>query len=270
MFADNGRRIWLRRWLFGVGLGVATMTTVLGSANFCVAGERLVVFAAASLTEALSAAAESYPPQELVLSFAASSMLARQISQGAPADVYISADPLWVEHLGRHLRDGTQVALVSNRLVWIIPATDFPSPTEYQQNFPLGNHPLEWLGHGYLAVGDPTHVPAGRYARTALVDLGWWNDVEHRLLPAGNTRLALAYVARAEASLGIVYRSDAWSEPQVQVLTEVPFRESICYLGAVVATSTHAHATSFLNFLQTPEIQELFQHMGFVPRPSGC
>lgn len=261
--------IWLGRWLFCFGLTIAVTTMVFGGVDSGAAHERqLVVFAAASLTEVLGKAAERYLRDEVVLSFAASSMLARQIAQGAPADVYVSADPLWVEHLGQYLRDGSQVVLVSNRLVWIVPSTGLS--TESQRGFSPGDHPLDWLGHGYLAVGDPTHVPAGRYARAALIELGWWNDVEHRLLPAGNTRLALTYVARGEAHLGIVYRSDAQSDPRVQILAEVPSREPICYLGAVVATSTHTHAISFLDFLQTPEIQELFQQMGFVSPTSGC
>lgn len=230
------------------------------------AREPLVVFAAASLTDALTIAAERYSRAEVVLSFAASSVLARQISYGAPADIYISADQLWMDQLGH----STQVMLFGNRLVWIVPVGMRSSS---RQDTSLSGessdvNPLDWLGHGYLAVGDPTHVPAGRYARTALIALGWWDDVKARLIPAGNTRLALAYVARAEAPLGIVYRSDARLEPRVRVLMEIPSSEPICYPGAVVGE--HIEAASFLAFLQTPDMQELFQQLGFIPRASGC
>lgn len=253
------------RWCFWLGL-----VLVAGGASLK-AREPLVIFAASSLTDALTVAAERYSRAEVVLSFAASSVLARQITYGALADIYISADQLWMDRLDRYL--DTQVVLFGNQLVWIVPAgamaPGWPDSLPADGDLPDIN-PLDWLGHSYLAVGDPTHVPAGRYARAALVALGWWGEVETRLIAAGNTRLALAYVARAEVPLGIVYRSDAQLEPRVRVLMEIPSQEPICYPGAVVATSKHIEAASFLAFLQTPEMQELFQQMGFIPRASGC
>ena len=231
-----------------------------------------VVFAAASLREVLDAAADAFARERggprPVLSYAASSALARQIEQGAPADLFVSADREWMDHLERrgHLRAGTRVTLAANRLVLVAPAAGPPPTLRVEPGFALAAA----LGPGgRLAVGDVAAVPAGRYAKAALESLGVWRSVSDRLAQAENVRVALALVARGEAPLGIVYATDARAEPRVRVVGAFPetIHPPIVHPAAVTASSRSARAGAFLEFLRSPAGGALLAAHGFAAPP---
>lgn len=231
-----------------------------------------VVFAAASLKEALDAAADAFARERggprPVLSYAASSALARQIEQGAPADLFVSADRDWMDHLERGglLRAGTRATLASNRLVLIGPSA---GPAQARRLAP-GVALADALGPGgRLAVGDVAAVPAGRYAKAALEALGAWPSVAGRLAQAENVRVALTLVARGEAPLGVVYATDARAEPRVRIVDTFPeaSHPPIVYPAAVVAASRSARAAAFLDWLRSPAGVAVFAAHGFAPVP---
>jgi molybdate transport system substrate-binding protein len=238
-------------------------------------GGPLLVFAAASLTNALNAIGPLYTRrygEPVTFSFAASSTLARQITAGAQADVFFSADTDWMDYLqSRHLIDpATRRDIVGNRLALIAPSGSRVSIVIHK-GFDLAG---ALGGSGRLAVGEPKSVPAGRYASDALHSLGVWDSVADRLLPAENVRAALAYVARAEAPLGIVYETDALIEPRVRIVALFPpsSHPLIDYPAAVVA-ATHegplrsraAAADRFVRFLASADAQQIFHKYGFLP-----
>lgn len=226
----------------------------------------LLVFAAASLTDAGRAIGRAYTRQTgqaLAFSFAASSTLARQIEAGAPAAVFISADTKWMDALQeRHAIDPrTRRIVASNRLALIAPAASRIELT-------IAPHCAlaAALGSGRLAIGEPSSVPAGIYARAALVSLDLWGSVADRLLPAEDVRAALEYVAHDEAPLGIVYRTDALIEPRVRIVGLFPPRSHppITYPAAAVA-GAGADAARFIHFLVGPDAQAIFHKYGFAP-----
>jgi molybdate transport system substrate-binding protein len=227
--------------------------------------KRLTVFAAASLQESLDAAAKLWTGrsgQPVVVSYAGSSALARQIEQGAPADVFVSADREWMDHLqGRGLIDpATRTLLVRNRLVLVA-----PSSSSAVVSLRAGELRAALGTDGRLALAETAGVPAGRYARQALQSLGLWTEVQDRLAESDNVRAALAYVARGEAPLGIVYATDARVEPKVRVLARIPSQhhEPIVYPMARVASTEAAHADGFLRFLAGPQARAVFARAGF-------
>ena len=224
----------------------------------------LVVFAAASLTEALDVLNGAFTARTHVAmkaSYAASSVLAKQIEAGAPADVFFSADPEWMDYLQQRqlLRAGTRRDVLGNSLVLIAPA-DSSVQLKIAPGFALG----QALGEGRLACADPDSVPAGLYARAALIKLGVWDGVQSRLARAENVRAALAYVARDEAPLGIVYRTDAQAEKRVRVVDVFPqdTHPPILYAAAATANAP-AQAQRYLEFLSGPQGQEIFRRYGF-------
>jgi len=199
----------------------------------------LLVFAAASLTNVLGELAPAWEKSGGVpvkLSFAASSVLARQIEAGGNADVFISADQEWMDYLqARNLiSQPSRVNLVDNRLVLIAPA-DSKIELKIKRGFDL----VGALAGGRLATGDPDTVPVGRYARSALMSLGVWNQVADRLVRADNVRSAMTFVARGEAPLGIVYATDAQIDQKVRVVATFPDNSHapITYPAAVTATA---------------------------------
>ncbi len=220
-----------------------------------------LVFAAASLKNALDEAAASYG-KRTVVSYGASSTLARQIENGAPADVFISADLEWMDYLEKKglLAPGTRRDLLGNRLVLIAAATS-PLRLEPAAGFPIGKA----LGSGRLAIADPQSVPAGKYAKAALQKLGVWNEVTGRLAPADNVRAALAFVARGEAPLGIVYATDAREEPRVVVAGVFPegTHPPIVYPAAVLR-GARPGARELLDFLASPPARAIFGKHGFA------
>jgi molybdate transport system substrate-binding protein len=228
----------------------------------------LLVFAAASLTdvlEELGALFTRETAQPVKFSFAASSALARQLEAGANADVFLSADVEWMDYVEAHelIDRKSRRDLLGNRLVLIAPAASQVS-LELVPGFPLAAA----LGSGRLATGDPDYVPAGRYARAALSSLGVWSDVADRLVPAESVRTALAYVARGEAPLGIVYQTDARIEPGVRVVAVFPesTHHPITYPVAVTHEA-RAGAVRFVAFLRGKAAGETFRKFGFLTLP---
>ena len=226
----------------------------------------LTVYAAASLTDALGeigalwAARGNAAPR---FSFAASSTLARQIENGAPADLFASADEEWMNYLAqrRLIVAGTRTGRLSNQLVLIAPA-DRARPIDLKPGLDLA----ALLGSGRLATGDPAHVPVGRYAQAALTSLGLWAAAEPRLARADNVRAALALVERGEAPLGIVYATDAAGVSRVRVVGTFPpaSHPPIAYPFAVVAGRDAPPARALLAFLLGPEARAVYEKRGFV------
>jgi len=216
-----------------------------------------VVLAASSLQEALTEAGQAWTADGKaapVLSFAATSALARQVEQGAPADLFLSADEEWMDTLAKEdlLRPGTRRDLLLNRLVLVTRAGG-----------PVRG--LADLGDGRLALADPAAVPAGKYARAALENLDEWSAIEDKVVPAENVRAALALVERGEAALGIVYATDALASGEVEVLDTLPeaSHPPIRYPVAVLAGSGHADAAGFLAFLSSAKARRIFEKHGF-------
>ena len=226
-----------------------------------------LVLAAASLQESMLEAARRWAdlghPQPLV-SFAASSALARQIEAGAPADLFVSADEDWMDHVQEKglLKPGTRVSFLQNRLVLVAPL-DRHFRLSVSPGFPLA----QALGGGRLAMADPQSVPAGRYGRAALERLGVWAAVEGRIAGAENVRAALALVERGAAPLGIVYATDARASKRVQVVGVFPgsSHPPIIYPLAVLRNSTSAGAEPFRRFLLSAEGRAIFARHGFDP-----
>lgn len=244
--------------------GLATATLALGRP--AVAGGKVNVFAAASLKNALdeaSAACTAASGQATTNTYAASSALAKQIEQGAPADLFISADLDWMSYLAdRHLIvPGSAVKLLGNRLVLIAPAAS-PAQVSIVPGFGLA----ALLGGGRLAMADVRSVPAGRYGKAALERLGVWASVENSIAQAENVRAALKLVSTGEAPVGIVYATDAQEDVSVRVLGVFPAASHppIIYPAAVTAASTNAAAADVLSFLRSAAAQAIFRAHGFT------
>ena len=229
------------------------------------ADRTLTIFAAASLTNVLQEIGDAYMAETkrpVRFSFAATSALARQIESGAPADLFISADQEWMDYLQsrKMIRADTRTNIVSNALVLVAPS-DNKVTIKIAPGFALARA----LGDtGRLATGDPASVPVGKYAQAALTKLGVWNSVASRLVPADNVRTALNFVARGETPLGIVYATDAKTEPKVRVVDVFPAssHDPITYPAAVTVTGS-ADATMFLNYLKGPRARACFDRAGF-------
>jgi molybdate transport system substrate-binding protein len=250
-------------------LGRMLLLAIALAANSTLAAEAerepLIVFAAASLTDTLQQIGPLYTAQSKVpvkFSFAASSALAKQIESGAKVDAFFSADQDWMNYLQERklIQVGTRRDLLGNRLALIAPA-DSKVTLKLARGAPL----LTALGaNGRLATGDPDSVPVGKYAKTALGNLDLWTAVEPRLARAENVRVALMYVARGEAPLGIVYATDATVEPKVRVVDLFPESSHASITYPVAALSTAAPATtSFIAFLHSGEARAIFTKAGF-------
>jgi molybdate transport system substrate-binding protein len=233
--------------------------------------EPLLVFAAASLTDVLQQAGPLYTQQSNVpvkFSFAASSALAKQIESGAQADAFLSADQDWMNYLQERklIKAETRSDLLGNRLVLIAPKGSKVT-LKLQKGAPL----LGALGpNGRLSTGDPDSVPVGKYAKAALGTLDLWSAIEPRLVRADNVRVALMYVARGEAPLGIVYATDAAVEPQVRVVDLFPASSHAPITYPVAATTSASPETdSFLKFLGSDAARAIFAKAGFTPLSGG-
>ena len=227
--------------------------------------ETITVFAAASLKNALDEAAQAYEKRsgnKIVVSYAASSALARQIESGAPADAFISADLDWMDYLsGKNIiKPETRVNLLKNSLVLIAPSKSTVK-MEVVPGFPLAR----LLGNERLAMANPDSVPAGRYGKAALVSLGVWDSVQSKVAPTENVRAALALVSRGEAPFGIVYRTDAFADKGVRIVAEFPAdsHPAIIYPAAQIRESRSAAAADFLKYLAAPTAQSIFAKYGF-------
>jgi molybdate transport system substrate-binding protein len=227
------------------------------------------VFAAASLTDTLQAIGklwegQGHPAPKLV--FAASSTLARQIDQGAPANIFASADEQWMDFLAKRNKivADTRKNLLGNALVLIEPAATM-KPVSIGPGFDL----LALLGpNGRLATGDPAHVPVGIYARQALTKLGLWDKVQPRLATTEDVRGALLLVARAEAPAGIVYATDAAVSKDVAIAGTFPpdTHDPVTYPFAIVQGGDTSEARALLAFLSGPQAMAVFQRAGFVTK----
>lgn len=226
------------------------------------------VLAASSLQEALEAAAEAWAAKghpRPVLSFAATSALARQIESGAPADLFVAADEQWMDTLEQvgAVRTGTRALLLGNAIVVIAPVRSGLRARALDSAMlarALGDS-------GRLAIADPDGVPAGRYARAALESLGLWTVAAPRLARAENARAALALVERGEAPLGIVYATDAQASDGVRIVAGLPATSHppIRYPIAALTSSAHPDAETFRQFLLSDEARGIFGRFGFLP-----
>lgn len=225
--------------------------------------EKINVFAAASLKTALDQIIGEWKQGEVAASYAATSALAKQIADGAPADVFISADAAWMDDLaGKNLiKPETRRNLAGNALVLVAPA-DAATPVDLTN----ANSLAAALADKRLAVADVKSVPAGKYAKSALEKLGAWASVESKLAMQENVRAALALVARGETPLGIVYASDAVAEPKVKVVATFPddSHAPIVYPAAVTAASKNAAAQAFLDHLFSAAAQDILKKNGFI------
>lgn len=233
----------------------------------------VLVFAAASTTNAVNeiaklAVSEGLP--KIVPSFASSSALAKQIANGAPADIFISANVKWMDFLAEKklIETRTRVDLVGNRLVLIAPANGrlgkIPPVGELSKDYPL----LANLAGGKLAIGNPDHVPAGLYGKEALSSLGLWATVEKNVAAAANVRGALALVERGEADVGVVYSTDATIiASKVTVIGTFPesSHKRIIYPAAVITGRAGYDVQNVYAFLASRKAAEVFQRYGFKP-----
>ncbi len=229
----------------------------------------LLIFAAASLSDALEEVDRAFTAATGVrvsASYAASSVLAKQIEAGAPADAFFSADLAWVDYLEKRgrLKAGSRREVLGNALVLVAPAD-----SALQLSITPGFDLAAALDRGRLAVADPDSVPAGEYARAALTRLGVWSHVSDRLVRAENVRAALAYVARGEAPLGIVYRTDAQAEKRVRVVGVFPedSHPPITYPVALTARAP-PQAAQLVEFLAGDTARQIFVRYGFSVPPA--
>jgi molybdate transport system substrate-binding protein len=225
----------------------------------------VTVFGAASLSDALKEIAANYQKQsgkQVAVSLAASSVLARQIEASGGADVFISADLDWMDYLDNKnlIQHDTRENLLGNRLV-LVAGKDAGANIAIAPHFDL----LGALKGGRLAMADPDSVPAGKYGRTALISLGAWSSVVDHVVNAENVRVALAYVARGEAPLGIVYETDAKADSNVKVVGVFPenSHQPILYPAALVKDAK-PEARTFLAYLASPAARAVFEKDGFT------
>jgi molybdate transport system substrate-binding protein len=226
----------------------------------------VTVFAASSLKNAVDDVSAAYAAKTGGLarvSYGASSALARQIEQGAPADVFISADTDWMDYLAQKklIVDSSRRNLLTNHLALIAPAAS-QSQLQIGPGMPLAAA----LGaDGRLSMAGPG-VPAGKYGQASLTTFGVWDSVKDKVAPAENVRSALAFVAQGEAPFGIVYDTDAKVEPKVRIVGLFPdsSHPPILYPGAVVAASTNPDAARFMDFLRGREAAAIFRKYGFI------
>jgi len=247
-----------------VVLALTTLTFTSADFSGAQAPDQIRVFAAASLTTSITEIGALFSDKgKVTASFASSSALAKQIANGAPAEIFISADVEWMNYLAerRLIVPETRVDLLGNRLVLIAPRKS-NAKVDISPGFPLA----KVLGQERLAVGDPDHVPAGKYAKAALEKLGVWSQVASKLARADNVRAALTLVEREECPLGIVYSSDAVISDKVKVVGMFPqdSHPRIIYPAAIVSGMDNARARAFLEFLRGPKARAVFEKCGFA------
>lgn len=259
----------MKKQMIGWLAGVVLTTGVAWQVSAAESDSKITVFAAASLTNALQDVAKNYQQQhkvEIVSSFASSSTLARQIEQGAPANLFISADQQWMDYLQdkQQIVSSTRYTLLGNDLVLVA------AKESHQGNITI-DAKTDWtalLKGQKLAVGDPDHVPAGIYAKEALQKLGAWDSLSPVMARANSVRAALALVERQEAPLGIVYGSDVVSSTGVKVIATFPedSHKPVEYPLALVKDNDTAAAKAFYDYLKTPAAAAIFKQYGFTPR----
>src|SRR6202171_2781730 len=248
------------------GIFVA-FTLMLGASYSPAAAEdkTLTVFAAASMKNALDDIDAAYTAKTGVkvnVSYAASSALAKQIEQGAPADIFVSADTDWMDYAinKKTINEPTRVNLLGNSIVLIAPKDSRIDNVTIGHGFDLA----KLAGDGKIATGDVKAVPVGKYARAALEKLGAWQAAEPKFAMAESVRAALALVARGEAVLGIVYSTDAKVEPGVKIVGVFPPDSHPAIIYPVAATATaKAEAADYLAFLRSSAAKAIYEKYGF-------
>jgi molybdate transport system substrate-binding protein len=260
------RRSWLAL------LVAAGLASTAGALPAAAQGKDVVVFAAASLKNALDDIAGQWQREtgkKVVISYAASNTLIKQIEQGAPADIFISADLDWMDYGQQKdlIKPDSRSNLLGNRLVLIAPK-DSSVSANIQPGFDLA----ALLKGGRLAMGNVDAVPAGKYGKASLEKLGVWDSVKDKIAQAESVRAALLFVSRGEAPLGIVYQTDAAADPSVKIVGTFPenTHPPIIYPVALTKESTNADAQAFLNYLRSPAARAAFERQGFaVLGPDG-
>jgi len=252
--------------------GAALLAGLLAAASAARAEEEVTLFAAASMTDALTELAAAFtaaggPPVKLA--FASSSTLAKQIESGAPADLFVAADLKWMDYLAERdlVVEASRQNLAGNALVLVAPLQSTLA-LQPAQGFDLAGA----LGDDRLALGDPEHVPAGRYAKAALEHLGVWAAVEPKTVFAGDVRAALAFVEQNEVAAGIVYATDAAISGKVKVIGAFPgdSHDPVVYPIAILAGHDRPAVAAFLAFLLSEAAAELLRGYGFVvPAPTA-
>ncbi len=245
---------------------VLLMLAWSGDPPSAAAQESLTIFAAASLKNAVDdvdAAFSRATGTKVTASYAATSALAKQIEQAAPADVFISADLKWMDYVIQHklVKEETRVNLLGNKLVLIAPKNSKLDHVAISKGFDIA----KLAGNGRIAVADPSAVPAGRYAKAALENLGAWKAAEPKLAQVENVRATLAFVARGETPVGIVYATDAKIEPKVKIIGTFPdgSHPPVTYPAAQTAGSNNPNAARYLSFLRSNAAKAIFEKYGF-------
>lgn len=262
MSRRSGGQLYKRRLVL-TGLGAAG----LAGCSFrrpTPTGGLTTVFAAASMTDALETLAATWRERsghDVRLSFAGSGSVARQVEAGAPADLVVLADDVWMDRLEQagRLRTGSRRDLVGNRLALI-------GPAETEPTYPI--EAAAWLGQGdgRIAIGDPQSVPAGAYAREWLIKIGLWDEIRPRLVMASDVRSVRAFVARGEAALGVVYRSDATNVGTVKIVAEpAPSDQPRIRYPAALTADAGPNAAALLQFLVSKDAGAVFRRLGFEP-----
>ena len=228
-------------------------------------GDNLTVFAAASLKEALDAVVLSYEAasrDKVTVSYAGSNALGRQIENGAPADIFILADTDWIDYVEQRnlVVTGSRTNLLANDLVLIAPAA-----SKIQLKLEPGVDVAAILGASRIAIANPDAVPSGRYAKAAFTTLGAWKAIEGRVAATDNVRAALVLVARGEAPLGVVYRTDALVEKGVRIVAAFPpgSHPPIVYPMVRLKRATSPSVSALIAFLSSPEARVIFEQFGF-------
>ena len=252
-------------YLSRLSLIAAMLLTVCGQPSFA-QEKTLTAFVAASLKNAIDDINALYTTKSGVkvsASYAASSALARHIEQGAPADIFVSADLEWMDYaVGKKtINEASRVNLLGNKLVLIAPKDSVIANVTIGQGFDLA----KLAGDGRIATGDVQSVPVGKYAKAALEKLGAWNAAAAKFAIADNVRAALTLVARGEAALGIVYETDAKVDPGVKIVGAFPAdsHPAIIYPFAATA-SAKKEADAYLAFLRSSEVKVIFEKYGFT------
>ena len=262
-----------RKWLGRVaGLAVATLLAWGPAQEPARAqGGDVVIFAAASLKNALDAINAQWQKEtgkKAVISYAASSALAKQIEQGAPAQIFISADLDWMDYLAKKnlIKPDTRSNLLGNRIVLIAPK-DKAQAIEIKAGFDLA----KVLGEGRLAMANVDSVPAGKYGKAALEKLGVWASVSGKVAQAENVRAALLLVSRGEAPAGIVYQTDAAADANVKIIGTFPedTHPPIIYPIALTASAANPDAAALLAYVKSAKAKPLFEAQGFTVLSPG-
>ncbi len=257
------RRTLIRTTLAAV---IGSVVATIGLSAPAFAQDKVTIFAAASMKNALDAANAEWAKEtsnEATVSYAASSALAKQIEAGAPADLFISADLAWMDYVAgkKLIKDDTRTNLLGNRLVLVAPA-DKATPVDIKQGFDLAT----LVGDGKLAMGAVDSVPAGKYGKAALEKLGVWSSVESKVAGAESVRAALVLVSRGEAPYGIVYQTDAAADQGVKIVGTFPqdSHDPIIYPVAILSESKSPAAAAYLEFLKSAKAAPFFEKQGFT------